>query len=155
MKPKAENVPSVDEANGVSTFILGELLSTIGAELVDGQPLDADSYRYLLALTIATVTSVERSFRSLGRENPENRESLERSASVFTDEHILKWLAKNDPLLKRAIAKQRKRRLAERAGNLFDYIEVFYNQRRRHSTLDYRSPARCERERSTEVQMAA
>jgi len=38
---------------------------------------------------------------------------------------------------------------------LFDYIEVFYNQRRRHSTLDYVSPARYEREQSTEVQMAA
>jgi transposase InsO family protein len=38
---------------------------------------------------------------------------------------------------------------------LFDYIEVFYNQKRRHSTLDYVSPARYERERITEVQMAA
>ena len=38
---------------------------------------------------------------------------------------------------------------------LFDYIEVFYNQRRRHSTLDYVSPARYERDRITERQMAA
>lgn len=38
---------------------------------------------------------------------------------------------------------------------LFDYIEVFYNQRRRHSTLDYVSPSRYERERDTERQMAA
>lgn len=38
---------------------------------------------------------------------------------------------------------------------LFDYIEVFYNRRRRHSTLDYVSPARYERERDTELQMAA
>ena len=38
---------------------------------------------------------------------------------------------------------------------LFDYIEVFYNQRRRHSTLDYVSPARYERDRITELQMAA
>ena len=28
---------------------------------------------------------------------------------------------------------------------LFDYVEVFYNQRRRHSTLDYLSPAEFER----------
>ena len=28
---------------------------------------------------------------------------------------------------------------------LFDYIEVFYNQRRRHSTIDYMSPAQFER----------
>lgn len=38
---------------------------------------------------------------------------------------------------------------------LFDYIEVFYNQRRRHSALDYVSPARYERERVTDIQMAA
>lgn len=38
---------------------------------------------------------------------------------------------------------------------LFDYVEVFYNQRRRHSALDYVSPARYERERVTEVHMAA
>ena len=38
---------------------------------------------------------------------------------------------------------------------LFDYIEVFYNQRRRHSTLDYVSPARYERDRITELQLAA
>ena len=38
---------------------------------------------------------------------------------------------------------------------LFDYIEVFYNRRRRHSTLDYVSPARYERDRITELQMAA
>lgn len=30
---------------------------------------------------------------------------------------------------------------------LFDYIEVFYNQQRRHSSIDYVSPARYERER--------
>lgn len=29
--------------------------------------------------------------------------------------------------------------------NLFDYIEVFYNQKRLHSTIDYRSPAEFER----------
>jgi integrase-like protein len=28
---------------------------------------------------------------------------------------------------------------------LFDYIEVFYNQRRRHSTIGYVSPAAFER----------
>jgi len=38
---------------------------------------------------------------------------------------------------------------------LFDYIEVFYNQQRRHSSIDYVSPARYERERRAEVQLAA
>ncbi len=33
-------------------------------------------------------------------------------------------------------------------GELFEYIEVFYNQRRRHSTLDYVSPAVYERQAS-------
>jgi transposase InsO family protein len=38
---------------------------------------------------------------------------------------------------------------------LFDYIEVFYNQQRRHSSIDYVSPARHERERRAAVQLAA
>jgi len=38
---------------------------------------------------------------------------------------------------------------------LFDYIEVFYNQQRRHSSIDYVSPARYERQREVERQMAA
>jgi transposase InsO family protein len=38
---------------------------------------------------------------------------------------------------------------------LFDYVEVFYNQQRRHSSIDYVSPARYERERRAELQLAA
>jgi len=38
---------------------------------------------------------------------------------------------------------------------LFDYIEVFYNQQRRHSSIDYVSPARYERQRAEELQLAA
>ena len=33
----------------------------------------------------------------------------------------------------------------EAKHELFDYIEVFYNQKRRHSTLGYVSPAEFER----------
>lgn len=35
----------------------------------------------------------------------------------------------------------------EAKDELFDYIEIFYNQQRRHSTLDYVSPAEYERKR--------
>ena len=38
---------------------------------------------------------------------------------------------------------------------LFDYIEGFYNQRRRHSTLDYVSPASYEKGRAADQRMAA
>ena len=38
---------------------------------------------------------------------------------------------------------------------LFDYVEVFYNRQRRHSSIDYVSPARHERERRAELQLAA
>lgn len=34
----------------------------------------------------------------------------------------------------------------EATRELFEYIEVFYNQRRRHSTIGYRSPAAYERQ---------
>jgi putative transposase len=37
---------------------------------------------------------------------------------------------------------------------LFDYIEVFYNQQRRHSSLDYASPAQYERRRADFVPTA-
>jgi putative transposase len=39
---------------------------------------------------------------------------------------------------------------AEAKMELFDYIEVFYNQRRRHSTLGQISPAQFERRKNTE-----
>jgi len=38
---------------------------------------------------------------------------------------------------------------AQAKEQLFDYIEVFYNQQRRHSTLNYLSPAQFERRYST------
>ena len=34
---------------------------------------------------------------------------------------------------------------AEAKAKLFDYVEVFYNQERRHSTLRYLSPGQFER----------
>jgi putative transposase len=38
-------------------------------------------------------------------------------------------------------------------AEVFDYIEVFYDQRRRHSSLGYESPA--EHERAAEARLAA
>lgn len=38
---------------------------------------------------------------------------------------------------------------------LFDYIEVFYNQKRRHSSLDYMSPAEYERKNRNTLPQAA
>ena len=42
---------------------------------------------------------------------------------------------------------------AEAKDRPFDYVEVFYNQQRRHSALGYRSPA--ELERAFELRRAA
>lgn len=42
---------------------------------------------------------------------------------------------------------------AQTKDQLFDYIEVFYNQQRRHSALDYVSPA--EYERAARMRQAA
>ena len=36
-----------------------------------------------------------------------------------------------------------------RTTAIFDFIEVFYNRRRRHSTLDYHPPAACEQQHAT------
>ena len=38
---------------------------------------------------------------------------------------------------------------------LFDYIEVFYNQKRIHSSLDYRSPAEYEKEARGALKLVA
>lgn len=43
----------------------------------------------------------------------------------------------------------------EAKTELFDYIEVFYNQKRRHSSLDYVSPAEYERKAKGMVPQAA
>ena len=42
-----------------------------------------------------------------------------------------------------------KRDVTEEAKqDIFEYIEVFYNQQRRHSTIDYKAPLQFEAERS-------
>ena len=44
---------------------------------------------------------------------------------------------------------------AEAMAAIHEYIEVFYNRKRRHSTLDYESPAEYEKLRATMVTRAA
>jgi putative transposase len=47
--------------------------------------------------------------------------------------------------LKRELVHHEKYKTHEEASqSLFEFIEVFYNRQRRHSTLDYRSPAEFE-----------
>jgi putative transposase len=46
-------------------------------------------------------------------------------------------------------------RCGEAKVQLLDYIEVFYNQRRRHSTIGYMSPAAFERDRRCQIQGVA
>lgn len=43
---------------------------------------------------------------------------------------------------------------ADAKARLFDYIEVFYNQTRMHSSIDYASPADFERQREVPVEVA-
>jgi putative transposase len=44
---------------------------------------------------------------------------------------------------------------ADAKAKLFDYIEVFYNQKRRHSSLDNLSPAEYERRAEAAIVIAA
>lgn len=44
---------------------------------------------------------------------------------------------------------------AEARNDLFDYIEVFYNRKRRHSSIGYQTPAQRYAESMTELRMAA
>ena len=44
---------------------------------------------------------------------------------------------------------------AQARREIFEYIEVFYNRIRRHSTLNYQSPLLFERQQQTQAQLAA
>ena len=74
------------------------------------------SHGATIALTIAVVTMAERLYLVIGKPHPDQWESMERSANTFTDHFVVKWLAENDPELECAVTKQRRRKLAARAG---------------------------------------
>ena len=57
---------------------------------------------------------------------------------------------KNELLYRRSWASR-----AEAMSAIHEYIEVFYNRKRRHSTLDYKSPAEYEKLHATTVTQAA
>jgi hypothetical protein len=101
----------------VVTWVLQEEAGAIAASVVAGSA-KAETMRRFLALTIAVLTQTEKAFRAIAPEHPSQWESLERSAHTFTDEHVIKWLAENNPNLKCAIEQHRRRRLSAHAGQL-------------------------------------
>src|SRR3982751_5024248 len=104
------NLPSLDEAHRVVTWVLQDEAGAIAADVAAGSP-KADTLRSFLALTVAILTQTEHSFRSIAPLHPTQWESLERSAAVFTDEHVIKWLAENSPEMQRAVTLHRRRRV--------------------------------------------
>lgn len=112
-----KSVPSLDEADRVVTFVLNEEAAAIAADIAAGST-KTEMMRRFLALTIAVLIQTEKAFRAIGPNYPTHWDSMERSANTFTDEHVIKWLAENNPVLKRAITRQRRRKLAARAGRL-------------------------------------
>lgn len=56
----------------------------------------AASLREIMALTIAVVTLAERTYHLLGGKQPDQWESLERSADTFTDHFVVNCLVATD-----------------------------------------------------------
>lgn len=87
---------------------------------------------------------------------PVSAVKMRRSRSTFTSRSCNVWFIRStrpfSEELRQVWNKTLKAELGERFESpadaktkLFDYIEVFYNQQRRHSTLGYLSPAAFER----------
>ncbi len=131
--PSSQNVPSLDEAHRVVTYVLDDELKRLAGQL-DGDQPSADTLRGMVALTVAVVGATESLYSAVGREHPENWESLERSAAVFMNQHVVKWLAQNDPHVRRAVQSQRRRKLAARAGTL-QLVESDRNKRTRWAAV--------------------
>lgn len=112
-----QNIPSPDEAFRVVRFVLDDSLRDVAAGVLAGTSAN-EALQRVLTLTIAVCSALEHLWRSVGNANPDQWEALERSARVFTDAFVLDWLAKGSAELERAVARQRRRRLALRAGGL-------------------------------------
>ncbi len=111
------NIPSLNETARVIDFVLHGKMKTIADRVVAGAST-ADSLRDLLGVTIAFVGATEHLFTALGREHSGQWESMERSAATFMDHYVVKSLADDNADLGRAVTKQRRRKLAARAGRL-------------------------------------
>lgn len=77
----------------------------------------AEALGNLLALTTAVVTATERAYRLIARPFPDQWESLERSATTFTNEYVMTSIV-TEPVLKQGLTKHRRRKLGARAGKL-------------------------------------
>ena len=127
------SVPSLDEAARVIDFILEGEMKAIADRATSGAH-PSEGVRDLLALTIAVVGATEHLFGILGRTHATQWESLERSAATFMDLYIVGTLAEGNPELKRAVTKQRRRKLAARAGRL-RLVESDRNKRSRWAAV--------------------
>ncbi len=132
MEP-SKNVPSLDEAERVVSFVLSRELAQLAAKVADGAAT-ADSLREFLALTIAIVGATESLYQASGKPNPSQWETLERSAHTFADHFVLKWLAENDPQLRREVTRHRRRKLTARAGTLC-LVETDRDKQKRWSAV--------------------
>jgi len=114
---QAGNVPSLPEAARIVDFVLHGQVKAIAGRVEDGAAT-VDSLRELLALTIAIVGATEHMYTVVGRDHPDQWDSMARSAATFMDGYVVKTLADGDPELKRAVSQQRRRKLTARAGKL-------------------------------------
>ncbi|MDB4953930.1 MAG: hypothetical protein JWO36_1499 [Myxococcales bacterium] len=128
-KTSAKNVPSLDEAERVVSFVLHDQLGQLAGKVASGTSTD-ESLREMLGLTIAVVGAAEQKHRSIGRPYPDQWESMERSAEMFTDQFVVKWMANADAELKHSITKHRHRKLTAKAGTL-QLVESDRNKRAR------------------------
>ncbi len=123
------NVPSLEEAERVVSFVLHDELGQLAGDVANGTSTEV-SLRRMLAVTIAVVGACESMFRSIGRPYPDQCESIERSAETFTDHFVVKWMAEADVELKKSITKHRRRKLTAKAGAL-RLVESDRNKRTR------------------------
>ena len=132
-KTSSKNVPSLEEAHRVVSFIVNDEMKPIASKVAAGSPT-AETLREMLALTIAVVGATEQLYRAVGRSHPEQWESLEQSAQTFMHQFVVKWLAEDDRELKRAVTAHRRRKLAARAGVL-SLVESDRNKRSRWASV--------------------